>query len=236
MSLVDKSCEKCWLPPQRGSTLCRKCDVLETNYIKWVRYHEPTPNCKLFCESINSKKYCGPALPEECIECCNFLLGVPTWIYALKNCIKNSSHDRLTVVFSKNITARRHALLDYVSNLLETFIGDNTDMCRRILNALLDASHGKQIWILEELVQRPILYPILLAEPLLIPYHLTEDFYGYFQDADVWWTFWEKMPASTKRRIRFRCMTFKEELIEKTWEPKRVLAWCIGDIDEMWLN
>ena len=39
------------------------------------------------------------------------------------------------------------------------------------------------------------------------------------------------MPASTKRHIRFRCLTFKEELLEKTWHPDRVLNWCFA-IDE----
>jgi hypothetical protein len=130
----------------------------------------------------------------------------------------------------KELEERRDALLDYITNLLELFTGD-TETSRRLINALLSASNGREKWILEELVQRPILYTILLAEPLHIPYHLTEDFYGYYEEIEQWWGFWEKMPASTRRRIRFRCLSFKEELLEKTWHPDRVLNWCFA-IDE----
>ena len=233
MSLSKEECSKCWLPPEKGKTLCRRCSVVEYNEIKWVRYHTPSPDCKTFRSRINSNTYYSSVLPEECIQCCNFILENPTWLSPLKNFIINTPHDKLTRLFIKNIE-RKDALLEYISNLLAVFIGD-VDMCRRILNALLNAFAGKEKWILEELVQRPTLYHMFLRDPLLIPYHLTEDFFGHFEEIDVWWPLWEKMPASTKRRIRFRCMQFKDELIEKTWAPNRVLAWCIDELDGAWL-
>ena len=136
--------------------------------------------------------------------------------------IKSTTFNNLIQLFN----TEKDALLDYITNLLTLFVDDH-ETSKRIISALLSLSYGKEKWMLEELVQRPILYKIFLNEPLLIPYHLTEDFYGYFEDVDVWWTFWEKMPAATRRRIRFRCMKIKEELLEKTWHPSRVLKWCL---------
>ena len=232
MSLCKDECASagCWLPPQPNKTICRKCDIKDLHQIQWIRYHTPSTVCKKYRDLILSDTYFGSALPEDCIQCCNFLIQFPIWAAPLKIHIKQSSHDKLTNLFMKELEERREALLDYITNLLELFTGD-TETSRRLINALLSASNGREKWILEELVQRPILYSILLTEPLHIPYHLTEDFYGYYEAIEQWWGFWEKMPASTKRHIRFRCLTFKEELLEKTWHPDRVLNWCFA-IDE----
>lgn len=222
MSLTKKSCEHCWLPPDKDNTLCRKCRGINQTEFYWIRYHTPSADCKNFRSLIVSDTYYSAALPEKCIHCCNFLTGFPKWADALKMVIKSTTFNNLIQLFN----TEKDALLDYITNLLTLFVDDH-ETSKRIISALLSLSYGKEKWMLEELVQRPILYKIFLNEPLLIPYHLTEDFYGYFEDVDVWWTFWEKMPAATRRRIRFRCMKIKEELLEKTWHPSRVLKWCL---------
>ena len=240
MSLQKDECayDGCWLPPQPASTLCRNCNLKtkEIPTIKWIRYHTPSPIvCKRYRALIHSDTYFGSAFSEDCIQCCNFLIEIPKWIDPLKNYIIRTPHDKLTHLFMSEIEERREALLDYVTNLLILFIKDPITS-KRILNALVSASNGREKWILEELVQRPIFYSIVLAEPLRIPEHLTEDFYGYYETIEEWWGFWEKMPASTKRHIRFRCMKFKEELLEKTWEPSRVSKWCFAIDEGLGLN
>jgi hypothetical protein len=231
MSLIKETCEKCWLPPDTGKTLCRKCTEKPQEGIQWIRYHRPSSSCKKFRALILSGKYFGSALPEDCIHCSNFLLSMDGWKQIMKDCVIFYPHEKITTLFRREIDCRKDALLDYISNLLSQFI-DETVICRRILNALMDAANGRKNWILEELVQQPISYPSILSSPILIPYYLTEDFFESIEDMNVWWTFWEKMPEAARRRIRFRCMTFKEELLEKTWAPSRVKNWCL-DVDEV---
>ena len=233
MSLTKESCERCWLPPDNGEVLCRKCAGTKKNQIHWIRYHEPSSECRVFRDLINTNSYHGAALPENCIQCCNFLLEVVHWIDPLKQSIRITSHYRLHRLFKREFERRREDLLDYITSLLALFI-DDIPICKRVLSAFLEISPGKEKWLLEELVQRPVLYQILLADTLMIPYHLTEDFFGHFEDTSIWWAFWETMPASTKRRIRFRCLKIKEELVEKTWAPHRVLAWCVDQLDGDW--
>lgn len=231
MSLTKDTCEKCWLPPEIGKKICRKCTSKPHSRISWIRYHRPSSTCKEFRRLILSSEYYGSVLPEDCIHCSNFLLGIEGWKRIMKDSIIFYPHDKITILFRREIDCRRDALLDYVSNLLTEFI-DETQTCRRILNALIDASNGRKNWILEELVQRPISYRSILSSPILIPYYLTEDFFESIEDMNLWWAFWEKMPDATKRRIRFRCMKFKEELLEKTWAPSRFKKWCL-DVDEV---
>lgn len=240
MSLVKEECERCWLPPQTGKLLCRKCTDKSQHEVKWIRYHQPSSDCKQFRSLILSDSYYGAALPENCIECCNFLLSIHKWVDAVKICISVRRHEEIVILFRRELENRRDALLEYVSNLLSQFIED-LPMCKRILTGLIDASNGRTNWILEELVQRPASYPSLLQSPILIPYYLTEDFFEQIEDMNIWWALWEKMPAATMRRIRFRCMKIKGELLEKTWAPSRVLKWCIdfeesGSINADWLH
>jgi hypothetical protein len=126
---------------------------------------------------------------------------------------------------------RKDAVLDYVDGLLDFHQAD-TLTCKKIVNALISASNNRVTWVLEELILRPTNLHTLLFAPIQIPSHLPEDLYGHFAEIEGWWTFWEKMPAAAQRRVKFRCLKIKEELLEKTWAPERVLEWCM-DLDSV---
>ena len=122
MSLTKETCEKCWLPPDTGKTLCRKCTDKPQEGIHWIRYHHPSPACNKFRRLILSGKYYGSALPEDCIQCSNFLLGIEGWKRIMRDCIVFYSHDKMTILFRREIDHRRDALLEYISNILSEFI------------------------------------------------------------------------------------------------------------------
>ena len=131
MSLTKDTCEKCWLPPEIGKKICRKCTSKPHSRISWIRYHRPSSTCKEFRRLILSSEYYGSVLPEDCIHCSNFLLGIEGWKRIMKDSIIFYPHDKITILFRREIDCRRDALLDYVSNLLTEFI-DETQTCRRI--------------------------------------------------------------------------------------------------------
>lgn len=228
MSLIQESCSDCWLPPLPNSELCRLCTgkKIPYNSIKWVLYHTPSAECKEFRKIIYDDSYYGSALPENCIQCYSFLTSQTKWIDCIRENIRQQSYTKLCRMLSWLPEEKREDILEYVSNVL-LLIKDNAEVCKKIINVLVHLFKGKEMWILEELVQRPHLYGFLINKPILLPSYLTEDFYGYFENSDVWMQFWEKMQASTKRRVRFRCMIYKEELMAVAWHPTRVLKWCI---------
>jgi hypothetical protein len=132
----------------------------------------------------------------------------------------------LCALFADALSTKKDAVLEYVHSLLALHYTDEITS-KKIMNALIYASNGRVLWILEEFVQRPIYYGSLLASPLKIPDHVTYDLHGHFTQTEAWWTFWESMREASLRRIRFRCMKYKDELMEKTWMPTRVLDWCM---------
>jgi hypothetical protein len=131
----------------------------------------------------------------------------------------------------QNIEDKKGLLLDYVDNLLEIHQAD-VITCKKIVTALVYASNNRDTWILEELVLRPTMLDAVLFAPIQLPHHIPEDLYGHFAELEEWWAFWEKIPAAAQRRVKFRCLKIKEELTEKTWEPGRVLKWCV-DVDTL---
>jgi len=132
----------------------------------------------------------------------------------------------------QKIEDNKDLLLDYVDSLLEIHQEDVTT-CKKIVNALIYASNNRDTWVLEELVLRPSRLHLFLFPPIQLVPHLPEDLYGHFPTLENWWNFWERMPPAAQRRVRFRCLKYKEELIEKTWSPERVLKWCV-DIDTIY--
>jgi len=141
--------------------------------------------------------------------------------------IKQKTYMKLSELFFLS-AEKRDDLLDYVCNLL-AIVADDSTTCKKIISSLLRVFSGKEKWILEELIQRPTAYHLLLKKPLVIPEYLNEDIYGFFETLEDWWAFWEKMPSATLRRIQFRCLVIKEELLAKTWHPDRVIKWCFDN-------
>lgn len=233
MSLHKGSCENCWLPPLEGDTLCRKCKVVPLDISAWIRYHIPSPeDCSKYRKIIDANTYFGSALPQKCIHCCKYILeNSSVWASAIKHFTYHISEIDLCALFAESLHKKKEAVLEYADALLKVHYNDRFT-CRKIVETLVYASNGRALWILEELVQRPAAYEELLETPSRIPYHISYDFHGHLDDKDaavkeVLTKFWNSMRESTLRRIRFRCMNYKEELIEKTWHPKRVVNWCM---------
>lgn len=237
MSLQKDSCERCWLPPTPGETLCRKCRGAPPHELsRWIRYHITSSDpdgCPRYRKIIGEDIYYGSVIPQDCLHCCAFLLqlGQPSWTAALKQHIIQISHHDLATLFRGSLEHRKDAVLDYVDGLLDFHQAD-TLTTKKIVNALISASNNRASWVLEELILRPTNLRTLLFAPIQIPSHIPEDLYGHFAEIEGWWTFWEKMPAAAQRRVKFRCLKIKEELLEKTWAPERVLEWCM-DLDSV---
>ena len=235
MSLQKDSCERCWLPPCVGETLCRKCRGAPPHELsRWIRYHTTSPEgCSRYRKIINEESYYGSAIPQDCLHCCNFILrlGNTAWTAALKQHIRQTSHHDLATILVGNLERTKDAVLEYVDALLEFHQADHLT-CKKIVNALIYASNNRANWILEELVLRPTVLDAVLFTPIKLPLHIPEDLYGHFAELEHWWAFWEKIPAAAQRRVKFRCLKIKEELTEKTWAPERVLRWCV-DVDTL---
>lgn len=234
MSLQKDACERCWLPPLAGETLCRKCRGAPPHELsRWIRYHNSADGCPRYRKLIADDTYYGSVIPQECLHCCNFLLqlGQPSWTAALKQHIIQVSHHELAALFKQSLEKKKDAVLEYVDRLLEFHQAD-TLTCHKIVNALISASNNRASWVLEELILRPTSIHSVLFAPIQLPSHIPEDIYGHFPGMEEWWAFWERMPAAAQRRVRFRCLKYKEELMEKTWAPERVLNWCM-DLDSV---
>lgn len=263
MSLLKSRCENCWLPPLEHKPRCRKCDTkcsfvshvkhkvsLEKNepakQIAWIRNHVTSPDhCRAFRKFITSKLYYGNAIPEECQHCCAFLFSLnpeeyPTERAALLLCLLVTPIEVVAHRFGEWIHENRDAFLSYFSELLSYYSERDERLCGKLVNALLQSvGTSKRLWILEELAQRPSSYGLFLQKKGYIPDYCS---YSFWQtDEESWWSFWEKMVPSTQRRIRFRCLRFKEELMQKTWHPDRFIQWCISEqerkeMDGRWSN
>lgn len=240
MSLQKDSCERCWLPPLPGGRLCRKCKGTPPHELsRWIRYHTPSPaGCSGYRKIINEETYYGSVIPQDCLHCCNFLLRLndPSWLSALKQHIVQVPCNELTSLLEQNIGRKRDLVLEYVDALLDFHQAD-TLTCKKIVNALVAASNNRATWVLEELVLRPEHIHTVLFAPVHLPSYIPEDFHGHFHSMENWWQFWERFPGAAQRRIKFRCLKFKEELIEKTWAPERVMEWCMeADARREWLG
>ena len=104
MSLQKGSCERCWLPPCVGETLCRKCQRPPHELSRWIRYHTASSGpggCARYRKIINEDTYYGSVIPQDCLHCCSFLLrlGHPSWTAALKQHIIQVSYLDLATLF-----------------------------------------------------------------------------------------------------------------------------------------
>ena len=151
MSLQKDSCERCWLPPCVGDTLCRKCRGVPPHELsRWIRYHTTSPEgCTRYRKIINEERYYGSAIPQDCLHCCNFILrlGNTAWTAALKQHIRQTSHHDLATILVGNLERTKDAVLDYVDALLEFHQADHLT-CKKIVNALgreVDAVDTKRV-------------------------------------------------------------------------------------------
>ena len=168
-------------------------------------------------------------IPEECLYCSVFLLKAPRHVLPHTMILKSlttNSHDYFLALFQEWYQENRAELLEFVTTAL-SYTWEDEGASSKLVKALIHAiGESKKGWVLEELTLHPQSFPHILHSSLRIPPHLTFTFWGIFATFEEAWSFWESMLPAAKRRIHFRCLRFKEELIARAWHPDRFLAWC----------
>lgn len=235
MSLCKESCKKCWLPPDKASEFCRNCKgPSPLSEIARIRFKKHTKeDCVFFKEKLLDTKFTGNCFAEDCLQCSYYIVkgaGVNEihkrafhFLYSIHSC--DILIERIRGFLKKN-----HDLtLDFITELLYASHEDDTTS-KKILTALVAAS-GKRKWILQELILRPVNLGFLLANPMIIPGPFSENLWGYMETFEDWWSFWEETRVAAKRKVKFRTLLWKEELMIMTWHPDHFVKWCL-DIEE----
>ncbi len=209
-----------------------------------IRFHSK-PNsttCSGFRKLVQQGWYNEIVIPEECCECMNTLLShqYEKYVNLAIGHLFYSDKDKLKQLFVRHLQTNggRNSLLNYINFML--WISNSQEYMtptasRRVIDTLIDAvsihhAPNKQ-WILEELILRPENYKFLLATPQVLPGNYTETLFDYFTEFDAWWTFWQRIFTTAKKRVVLRCDVFKDELMATTWSVERVRNWCL-DIEE----
>ncbi len=246
-SLSKSSCLHCWLPPQENSKLCRKCSRLflekpQPHEVEWIRFHTTNPcDCKRYQNAIKKKEVKTHVIPEGCLYCSLFLLRNPEFIAAhimMLRTLMWNSHDSLVKQFNTWFKENREEFFEFIVAALSILWRDEWAQ-KKLVNATITAAgQQRKNWVLEEITCRPDMLRHLLHSSPRIPPHLTFEFWDIFTTFEEAWTFWESMVPAAKRRIRFRCLKYKEELMARTWHPDRFLAWCSDNEErqEAWEN
>ena len=214
-----------------------------------IRFHkEPhSLTCKAFRRLLDQNLFHEIIIPEECFECmytcitrgytdyCNLAIG--HLFYGDKG--------KLITLFERHLKSNggRESLLNYINFML--WISNSQEYMtptasRRVIDCLTEAVHvhhptNKQ-WILEELVQRPENWQFFLSSPPLLPGNYTETMFDLFTEFEVWWNFWQRVNTSVRKKIEFRCLAFKDELMITAWQPERVRDWCLDTEDLVHVN
>jgi hypothetical protein len=232
MSLQKDTCKLCWLPPD-DADLCRKCKGRAEPPLLWkIRYHQNSSFCSIFKELIRRGGNTGIAFPEECVSCCSFLIQREPWKNTIIYWWCMQSYSSLLSAFQIWMRCGREDTLDYIAAVLELLPNDSVT-AKKIVSALVAESvirvgpSGRH-WVLESLAQRPYAFGSFMQTPLVIPSHVTEDFWGYLENQEEWWAFWETSKRSVERKIRFRCLAYKEELLARAWAPERMKS-CMDE-------
>ena len=237
MSLSKETCKLCWLPPD-DSGLCRKCKGREEPSLLWkIRFHRDS-FCKTFRDLLRTGDYKGVAFPEECVQCCQYLLPQEKWKELILLWWRVQSYTTLVSIIGIWFLKNREDALDYCASVMELLaatLEDPAPVSKKIVSALVAVAVKRvgpsgRAWILQELAQRPSAFGAFMQIPIVLPAYLTENFWEYIEDHDEWWALWEKTKKDVDRKIRFRCLAYKEELLAYAWAPER-MHMCI-DIDE----
>lgn len=251
-SFSKVSCLHCWLPPQENSQLCRKCTqrfaepttptLIGSTQVEWIRYHTSSPNdCRAYRLALKENRIRTHVIPEECLYCSAFLLKNPRYASphaSILSSLQTNSCAHWTRKFTLWFQENREEVFEFSATALE-ILYENQQTCLKLLTALLNTiGPAKKLWILEELVLRPPSLQHILNVPSRIPPHISPDFWGAMT-FEEYWLFWQAMPSAAKRRLKFRCLRYKEELMAITWHPDRFLVWCSDleerrDCREMW--
>ena len=241
-SLSKLSCVHCWLPPQENSTLCRKCTMRfadtkpqDPTQVEWIRYHTSNPlECQNYRRCLQENRIKTHVIPEDCLYCSTYLLKnsrFQTPHAAILQTIHHESCSFWTSKFIRWQSENRDELFEFVATALD-ILYDTHSTCLKLLTALLYSfGDSKKKWVLEELVLRPSAIQHVLHPLPRTPSHIHPQFWGYMEEFEEYWRFWESMIPAAKRRLKFRSLRYKEELMARAWHPDRFLAWC-SDVEE----
>lgn len=231
MSLTKEACAKCWLPPLKGSSLCRPCrGKEEPSVIERIRYHKDT-DCKLFRKLLHTTEYYGNCVPEECLSCSFYIIKLPEaqrgwkthflYFYLMQSC------DTLSRNFQTWYVKNRGLTLDFIRELLIYFREDYV-MTRKIVRSLINIADNTE-WMLIELIFAPCNFSHAFVKERVMPYPFTYNFWSSLPEFENIETFLTKAHEHARRKVKFRTLSFKEELMQKTWHPDRFIEWCIDE-------
>lgn len=199
-----------------------------------VRVKEHTAGdlcCRGFRAILRSGLYRERVFPEGCAGCALalYLSNTEVYLYPMITAYiyRSCAYETLFKTNGRN----RDEVLSFVHELLwipkDTLFFDAAEADEKrkeILRAL--RVHGD--YLLEELALRPENYPFLLANPPALPECYLD---LIFEDPEEIWAFCQRVREKFVKRVEIRCRLFKEELLEKTWNPSRVIPWCCS-VDE----
>jgi hypothetical protein len=209
--------------------------------LREIRSHTKpnTKTCSAFRLLMDKGLYNEIVIPEECCECMYTAVtrGYSSYCNLAIGHLFYNDKEKLTSLFKRHLqtTGGRNSLLNYINFML--WISNSTEYMtpiasRRVIDILMEAvSPEKKHWILQELVLRPENYQFFLSYPSMLPGNYTETMFDYFQEFEGWWTFWNQVNTSVRKKIEFRNRALKDELMMVTWKPDRVRRWCL-DIEE----
>jgi hypothetical protein len=190
--------------------------------------------CKGFRAVLRKGLYKEGIFPEGCAGCALALYLSSPEAYLLPMLDIYIYRSRDYHLFFKNNGkpgVQKDEMLSFVHELLwipkETLFFEEADADEKrksILLALKESVHHGD-YLLEELVLRPENYPFLLANPPTVQECYLELVY---EDPEKRWAFCSRVRDKFVKRVEMRCRIFKEELMEKTWDPSRVIPWCFS--------
>ena len=208
------------------------------SFLLRVKDHQPGDLCcRGFRAMVRGGVYKERIVPEACSGCALALYLSSPEVYLAPLLDIFIYRDGLSGLFFKKNGKpgqQKEEMLSFVHEILWLpkdalfFEEVDADAKRRsILLTLRDSvQHGESL--LKELVLRPENYPFLLANPPIVMECYLD---LVFEDPEERWAFCSKVQEKFVKRVEMRCRVIKEELMEKTWAPGRVIPWCFS-VDE----
>jgi hypothetical protein len=207
------------------------------HFLEKVKTHLPGDLCQAFRTILREGSYKEHIFPEECAGCALALYESNREIYLYPLLDSFIYYKKEYALFFNNhqeYGRQREELLSFVNEVLwiprEDMYMDveDADEKRKHILKQLRLSSRAEDRLLQDLALRPENYALLLANPPI----LRECYLNLvYENPEDHWAFCARVREKLMRRIEIRCRLYKEELLEKTWNPDRAIAWCFS-IDE----
>lgn len=205
------------------------------SFLMRVKDHQPGDLCcRGFRAMVSKRLYTERVFPEGCSGCALALYLSSPEVYLAPLLDIFIYRGGLSGLFFKKNGRQKEEMLSFVHEILwlpkDALFFDEAEADEKRKAILLtlreSVQHGESL--LEELVLRPENYPFLLANPPIIMECYLD---LVFEDPEERWAFCSRVCQKFVKRVEMRCLLIKEELMEKTWAPGRVIPWCFS-VDE----